>query len=153
MIRRQADFWANFFGRIIISVEKNVKISTLVNRHSAKPRSKKNSHLSKMSSVFDSSVLKWSIKILPLTDTGENVQKWTRIFRLGAKSYLSLRRVGKKRRKYSRPLLNVFACAQVSSPRLCRLIINVLLLLTNCGSLYHISYMSRILRGQEKRPK
>ena len=32
-----------------------------------------------------------------LTDTGENVQKWTRVFRLGAESYSSLGRVGKKK--------------------------------------------------------
>ena len=31
-----------------------------------------------------------------LTDTGENVQKWTRVFRLGAESFSSLGRVGKK---------------------------------------------------------
>ena len=45
---------------------------------------------------------------IALTDTGENVQKWTRV-------YL------KKSRKYSRPLLDVFARGQVSSPRLYRL--------------------------------
>ena len=42
-------------------------------------------------------------------------------FRLDAESYSLLGRVGKKRRKYSRPLLDVFACGQVSSPRLYRL--------------------------------
>ena len=55
-----------------------------------------------------------------LTDTGENVQKWTRVFRLGAESYSSLGRVGKKK-KIACPLLDVFACGQVSSPRLYRL--------------------------------
>ena len=42
-------------------------------------------------------------------------------FRLGAESYSSLGRVGKKRRKYSRPLLAKFSCGQLSSPRLYRL--------------------------------
>ena len=35
-------------------------------------------------------------------------------FRLGAESYSSLGRVGKKRRKYSRPLLDVFESSPVS---------------------------------------
>ena len=46
-------------------------------------------------------------------------------FRLGAESYSSLGRVGKKEEKNVvalRSLLNVFACGQVSSPRLYRLI-------------------------------
>ena len=41
-------------------------------------------------------------------------------FRLGAESYSSLGRVGKKE-KIACPLLDVFACGQVSSPRLYRL--------------------------------
>ena len=41
-------------------------------------------------------------------------------FRLGAESYSSLGRVGKKK-KIACPLLEVFACGQVSSPRLYRL--------------------------------
>ena len=42
------------------------------------------------------------------------------IFRLGAESYSSLERVEKKK-KIACPLLDVFACGQVSSPRLYRL--------------------------------
>ena len=41
-------------------------------------------------------------------------------FRLGAESYSSLERVGRKERKIACPLLDVFACGQVSSPRLYR---------------------------------
>ena len=52
------------------------------------------------------------LKSTVLTDTGENVQKY---FRLGAESYSSLGRVGKKK-KITCPLLDVFACWQVSSP-------------------------------------
>ena len=39
-------------------------------------------------------------------------------FRLGAESYSSLGRVGKKDKKIACPLLAKFACGQVSSPRL-----------------------------------
>ena len=42
-------------------------------------------------------------------------------FRLGAESYSSLGRFGKKKKKIACPLLNVFACGQVLSPRLYRL--------------------------------
>ena len=42
-------------------------------------------------------------------------------FRLGAESYLSLGRVGKKEKKISCPLLAKFACGQVSKSRLYRL--------------------------------
>ena len=45
-------------------------------------------------------------------------------FRLGSKSYSSLGRVGKKK-KIACPLLDVFACGQVSSPRLYRLSFNL----------------------------
>ena len=68
---------------------------------------------------------------MSLTDTGANVQKWTQVFStrrwvIQYDSYSShIRRSDasekKRRRKYSRPLLNVFACGQVSSPRLYRL--------------------------------
>ena len=62
--------------------------------------------------------VKWQI----LTDTGENVQKWTRVFATRRwLSYSSLGRVGKKETKIERPILDVFACGQVSSPRLYRL--------------------------------
>ena len=40
---------------------------------------------------------------------------------LGTESYSSLRRVEKKENKIACPLLDVFACGQVSSPRLYRL--------------------------------
>ena len=46
---------------------------------------------------------------IDLTDTGENVQKWTRVF--------------KKKKKKTCPLLDVFACGQVLSSRLYRLIL------------------------------
>ena len=42
-------------------------------------------------------------------------------FRLGAKSYSSVGRVAKKEMIIACPLLDVFACGQVSSPRLYRL--------------------------------
>ena len=54
---------------------------------------------------------------ISLTDTGENVQKWTRVF--------STRR--KKVKKIACPLLDVFACGQVSSLRLYRLRVNYIL--------------------------
>ena len=41
-------------------------------------------------------------------------------FRRGAESYSSLGRVGKKKKKIACPLLDVFACGQVSSPGLYR---------------------------------
>ena len=43
------------------------------------------------------------------------------IFRLGAESYSSLGRVGKKEKRIACPLLDVLACGQVSTPRLYRL--------------------------------
>ena len=46
-------------------------------------------------------------------------------FRLGAESYSSLGRVGKKRRKYLRQLWCEFAYEQVSSPRSYRLKISI----------------------------
>ena len=58
------------------------------------------------------------LKSTVLTDTGENVQKY---FRLGAESYSSLGRVGKKKKKIACSLLDVFACGDVSSRRLYRL--------------------------------
>ena len=48
-------------------------------------------------------------------------------FRLDAESYSSLGRVGKKEKKIACPLLDVFACGQVSSPRLYRLITQIFL--------------------------
>ena len=42
-------------------------------------------------------------------------------FRLGAESYSSFERVGKKKKKKACPLLDVFDCGQVSNPRLYRL--------------------------------
>ena len=56
-----------------------------------------------------------------LTDTGENGTNWTVYFRLGAESYSSLGPVGKKEKKIAWDILAKFACGQVSSPRLHRL--------------------------------
>ena len=63
------------------------------------------------------------LTLVDFTDIGENVQSEREYFRLGAESYSSLGRVGKKK-KIACPLLDVFACGQVSSPRLYRLTIN-----------------------------
>ena len=56
-----------------------------------------------------------------LTDTGENVQTWTRVFSTRRWVILVARTRRKKREKIACPLLDVFACGQVSSPRLYRL--------------------------------
>ena len=56
-----------------------------------------------------------------LTDTGENVQKWTRVFWTRRWVKLVARTHRKKEKKIACPLLNVFACGEVSSPRLYRL--------------------------------
>ena len=56
-----------------------------------------------------------------LTDTGENVQKWTRVFSIRRWVILVARTRRKKEKKIACPLLDVFACGQVSSPRLYRL--------------------------------
>ena len=64
----------------------------------------------------------------PLTDTGENGTNWPVYFRLAAESHSSLGPVGKKQKKIACPLLDVFACGQVSSPHLYRF------LLKYCGS-------------------
>ena len=56
-----------------------------------------------------------------LTDTGENVQKWTRVFSTRRWVILVARTRRKKERKIACPLLDAFACAQVSRPRLYRL--------------------------------
>ena len=56
-----------------------------------------------------------------LTDTGENVQKWTRVFSTPRWVVLVARTRRKKKKKIACPLLDVFACGQVSSPRLYRL--------------------------------
>ena len=58
-----------------------------------------------------------------LTDTGENVQKWTRVFSTRRWVILVARTRRKKERKIACPLLDAFACGQVSSPRLYRLYI------------------------------
>ena len=55
-----------------------------------------------------------------LTDTGEMVQKWTRVFSALRWVILVARTRRKKKKKNACPLLNVFACGQVSSPRLYR---------------------------------
>ena len=63
--------------------------------------------------------------ILFSTDTGENVQKWTRVFSIRRWVILVARTRQKKQENNVvalRSLLNVFACTQVSSPRLYRLI-------------------------------
>ena len=52
-----------------------------------------------------------------LTDTGENVKKWTRVFFDSALSH-PRRSDASERKKIACPLLDVFACGQVSSPRL-----------------------------------
>ena len=56
-----------------------------------------------------------------LIDTGENVQKWTRVFSTRRWILLVARTRRKKEKKIMCPLLDVFACQQVSSPRLYRL--------------------------------
>ena len=53
-----------------------------------------------------------------LTDTGENVQKWTRVLSTRRWVILVARTRRKKEKKKACPLLNVFACGQVLSPRL-----------------------------------
>ena len=59
-----------------------------------------------------------------LTDTGANVRKWTRVFSTQRWVILVARTRRKKKEENSvvalRSLLNVFACGQVSSPRLYR---------------------------------
>ena len=55
------------------------------------------------------------------TDTGENVQKWTQVFSTRRWVILVARTRRKKEKKITCPLLDVFACGQVSSPRLYRL--------------------------------
>ena len=58
---------------------------------------------------------------MSLTDTGENVQKWTRVFYLRCWVILVARTRRKKEKIIACPLLDIFACGQVSSPRLYRL--------------------------------
>ena len=58
---------------------------------------------------------------IDLTDTGENVQKWTRVFSTRLWVILVARTRRKKQKKIVCPLLDVFAYGQVSSPRLYRL--------------------------------
>ena len=60
-----------------------------------------------------------------LTDTGENIQKWTRVFSTRCWVILVAQTRTKKEKKIVCPLLDVFACGQVSSPRLYRLTIIV----------------------------
>ena len=57
-----------------------------------------------------------------LADTSENVQKWTRVFSTRRWVILVARTRRRKEKKIARPLLDVFACGQLSSPRLYRLI-------------------------------
>ena len=57
---------------------------------------------------------------MTLTDTGENVQKWTRVFFDSALSHTRRSVASEKKKKIACPLLDVFACGQVSSPRLYR---------------------------------
>ena len=68
-----------------------------------------------MKTIFDG--YKWY-----LSDTGENVQKWTRVFSTRRWAILVARTGRKKEYKIACPLLDVFACGQVSRPRLYRLI-------------------------------
>ena len=56
-----------------------------------------------------------------LTDIGENVQKWTRVFLTRRWVILVTRTRRKKEKKIACPLLDVFAYGQISSPRLYRL--------------------------------
>ena len=58
-----------------------------------------------------------------LTDKGENVQKWTRVFSTRRWVILVPRTRRKKKKKIACPLLDVFVCRQVSSPRLYRFIV------------------------------
>ena len=60
-------------------------------------------------------------KNVALTDTRENVQKWTRVFSTRRWVILVARPRRKKEKKIAFPLLDVFACGQFSSPRLFRL--------------------------------
>ena len=63
------------------------------------------------------------------TDTGEKVRKWTRVFSTLRSVILVARtRRKKKEKKIACPLLDAFACEQVSSPRLYRLNSNFLLI-------------------------
>ena len=59
---------------------------------------------------------------MTLTDTGENVQMWTRVFSTRRWVILVAWTRRKKKQKIACPLLDVFACGQVSSLRLDRLI-------------------------------
>ena len=61
--------------------------------------------------------------VISLTDTGENVQKWTRLFSTQRWVILVARTRRKKEKKIACPVLDVLACGQVSSPRLYRLTI------------------------------
>ena len=61
-------------------------------------------------------------KIFNLTLTGEYVQKWKRVFFDSALSQTRRSDASKKEKKITCPLLDMFACGQVSSPRLHRLI-------------------------------
>ena len=56
-----------------------------------------------------------------LTDTGENVEKWTRVF--STRSWVILVALTRRKtvKKITWPLLGVFACGHLSSPRLYRL--------------------------------
>ena len=76
-----------------------------------------------------------------LTDTGENVQKWTRLISTRRWVVLVARMSRKKRRKYSRPLLDVFACGQVSSPRLYRLRSSMLFIRTPNNFQFRLSLL------------
>ena len=58
-------------------------------------------------------------------------QSGREFFRLGAESYSSLARGGRKRRKCSRPVWCKFACGKVSSPRLYRLTLINSILISN----------------------
>ena len=51
--------------------------------------------------------------LLVLTDTGENVQKWTRVFSTRRWVILDARTRRKKEKKIACPFLDVFTCGQV----------------------------------------
>ena len=77
-----------------------------------------NDNLTEMKS---SSISRMEFRFENLTDKGENVQKWTRIFSTRRWVILVARKRRKKEKKIACPPLDVFACRQVPSLRLYRL--------------------------------
>ena len=86
-------------------------------------------HRKKFLKIFENLFLKngilefWSRALIVsiLTDTGENFQKWTRVFSTRRWVISVARTSRKKEKKITRPLLDGFAWGQVWSSRLYRL--------------------------------